>query len=68
MPRLTAATPKYRQHRASGQAIVTIAGKDHCLGPWKTKASKIEYDRLVGEWLAVHRLPHPPLTRSLSRR
>jgi hypothetical protein len=59
MPRLTAATPKYRQHRASGQAIVTIAGKDHYLGPWKTKASKIEYDRLVGEWLAAGRPSTP---------
>jgi hypothetical protein len=59
MPRLTAATPKYRQHRVSGQAIVTIAGKDHYLGPWKSKASKIEYDRLVGEWLAAGRPSTP---------
>jgi|RhiMetdeSRZDD1v2_1073273.scaffolds.fasta_scaffold1218420_2 hypothetical protein len=41
MPRLTAATPKYRLHRASGQAVVTIAGKDHYLGPWK--ANQVEY-------------------------
>ena len=59
MPRLTAATPKYRHHRASGQAVVTIAGKDHYLGPWKSKASKVEYDRLIGEWLAAGR-PSPP--------
>jgi hypothetical protein len=55
MPRLVAATPKYRHHKASGQAIVTIAGKDHYLGPWKSKASKIEDDRLIGEWLAAGR-------------
>ena len=55
MPRLTAATPKYRHHRASGQAVVSIAGKDHYLGPWKSKASKVEYDRLIGEWLAAGR-------------
>ena len=55
MPRLTAATPKYRHHRASGQAVVTIAGKDHYLGPWKSKASTVEYDRLIGEWLAAGR-------------
>jgi len=55
MPKLVAATPKYRHHRASGQAIVTIAGKDRYLGPWKSKASKIEYDRLIGEWLAAGR-------------
>ncbi len=33
MPRLTQAVPKYRKHRASGQAIVTISGQDHYLGP-----------------------------------
>src|SRR3990167_6392065 len=31
MPRLTNATPKYRKHRASGQAVVTLNGKDHYL-------------------------------------
>jgi integrase len=53
MPRLTQATPKYRKHRASGQAIVTIAGDDHYLGPHNSRASKAEYDRLIGEWLAA---------------
>lgn len=55
MPRLTNAVPKYRKHRASGQAIVTITGRDHYLGPHGTKASKAEYDRLVTEWLASGR-------------
>ena len=55
MPRLYAAAPKYRNHRASGQAVVTIQGKDHYLGPWKSKASKLEYDQLIGEWLAADR-------------
>lgn len=55
MPRLTQAVPKYRLHRQSGQAIVTINGRDHLLGPHKSKASKIEYDRLIGEWLASGR-------------
>ena len=44
--------PKYRKHKATGQAIVTIDGKDFYLGPYDSKASKLEYDRLVGEWLA----------------
>src|SRR5262249_48542566 len=52
---LTASTPKYRHHKASGQALVTIAGRDHYLGPWKSSASKAEYDRLIGEWLAAGR-------------
>ena len=47
--------PKYRKHRGSGQAIVTIAGRDHYLGPHGTKASRIEYDRLIMEWLASGR-------------
>ncbi|MHB8953853.1 MAG: tyrosine-type recombinase/integrase [Pirellulaceae bacterium] len=50
MPRLTKSLPKYRKHRASGQAVVTLNGKDHYLGPHGTKASRLEYDRLVGEW------------------
>jgi hypothetical protein len=52
MPRLSNSIPKYRKHRATGQAIVTLAGRDHYLGPHGTKASKREYDRLTGEWLA----------------
>lgn len=55
MPTLKNAVPKYRKHRASGQAVVTIAGRDHYLGPHGTKASKVEYDRLIGEWLAAGR-------------
>jgi integrase len=44
--------PKYAYHKASGQAVVRLSGKDFYLGPHGTKASKIEYDRLIGEWLA----------------
>ena len=53
MPRKAGfSTPKYRKHRATGQAVVTICGRDHYLGPHGTKASLVEYDRLVGEWLS----------------
>lgn len=63
MPLLVHAMPKYRKHRASGQAIVTIEGRDFYLGPHGTKASRAEYDRIVGEWLANNRrLPQPPNT------
>ena len=51
MPRLTKSVPKYRKHRASGQAVVTLNGQDIYLGPHGTKASRIEYDRVVSEWL-----------------
>lgn len=59
MPRLTVSTPKYRLHRGSGQAVVTIAGRDHYLGPWKSRGSIVEYDRLIGEWLAAGRPSMP---------
>src|SRR5262249_15054271 len=53
MPRRTAGfVPSDRKHRASGQAIVTIEGNDHNLSRWRTAASRVEYDRLVGEWIA----------------
>ncbi|MBI2479318.1 MAG: hypothetical protein HYV60_12000 [Planctomycetia bacterium] len=51
MPRLTNSVPKYRKHKATGQAVVTIDGRDYYLGPHKSKASKLEYDRLIGEWV-----------------
>jgi hypothetical protein len=37
MPRLIRTLPKYRKHKASGQAIVTLCGRDY-LGPQCTKA------------------------------
>jgi hypothetical protein len=45
-------TPSYRHHRPSGQAVVSINGRDHYLGKHGPTGSKAEYDRLVGEWLA----------------
>ena len=49
MPRLAAdRTPAYRKHKASGQAVVTLSGVDHYLGPHGTRASNAEYDRPVG--------------------
>jgi len=52
MPKLSNSVPKYRRHKASGQAIVTLAGKNQYLGPYGTKASRLEYDRLISEWVA----------------
>ena len=56
MPRIAGTSiPKYRKHRATGQAVVTIGGTDHYLGPHGTKASQLEYDRLIGEWISAGR-------------
>src|SRR5690242_14001794 len=57
MPRLLHALPKYRRHRASGQAVVTLNGRDLYLGRYGTAASRAEYERLTGEWLASGRRP-----------
>ena len=52
MPAKRIKAPSYRRHKASGQAVVTLDGKDFYLGPHGTKASHTEYDRVVAEWLA----------------
>ena len=57
MPRLSRSVPRYRKHRASGQAIVVLCGQCFYLGPHGTKTSKLEYDRLIAEWLARGRRP-----------
>ena len=58
MPRLTHQNPSYRKHKASGRAVVTLDGTDTYVGPNGTAASRKEYDRVIGEWLAAgRRLP-----------
>lgn len=48
-------TPSYRLHRPSGQAVVTLNGRDVYLGVYGTQASRNEYDRVIGEWLTSGR-------------
>jgi hypothetical protein len=55
MPKLSHSLPKYRRHRATGQAIVTLAGRDHYLGPYGTALSRSEYDRVIAEWVSQGR-------------
>lgn len=59
MPALVRSIPTNRKHRASGQAVVSLNGRDFYLGPHGTKASQLEYDRLIGEWLQQGRQIHP---------
>ena len=57
-PRLQGRNHSYCRYRASGQAVVTTDGTDIYLGPYGSKASKDQYDRVIGEWLANgRRLP-----------
>ncbi len=51
MPKLKYALPKYRKYKASGNAVVTIGGRDHDLGSYGSEASRSEYDRLMAEWI-----------------
>ena len=43
MPTLIHKIPKYRHHPGSGQAVVTLGGKDVYLGPYQSKASHQAY-------------------------
>ena len=55
MPRSTPRVPSYRFHKASRQAVVTLAGKDIYLGPHGTPDSHQKYDAVIAEWLANHK-------------
>jgi hypothetical protein len=48
--------PRYRRH-CSGQARVTIDGKDIYLGRYGTPESHDAYDRVIREWLEQGRQP-----------
>jgi integrase len=52
-------TPAYRLHKPTGQAVVTLNGRDNYLGAFGTPTSRAEYDRLIAEWLANERRPVP---------
>lgn len=52
--------PSYRLHRPSGQAVVTLAGHDHYLGPHDSAASRERYARLLAEWLSAGGRPATP--------
>lgn len=44
--------PSYRLHKASGQAVVTIAGRDHYLGRYDSPDSHEAYGRTIAAWKA----------------
>lgn len=48
--------PRYRRHR-SGQARVTVDGRDIYLGRYGTTESHDAYDRVIREWLEQGRQP-----------
>ena len=54
MPRRTKSLPKYRRHKASGQALVTLNGRDIYLGTYDSPESHEEYRRIIAEWATNH--------------
>ena len=58
-----ATVPNYRKHKVSGQAVVTISGRDIYLGRHNTPESRERYDRAVAEWLANGRCLPPSSDR-----
>lgn len=44
--------PSYRLHKPTGQAVVTLGGKDYYLGKYDSEASHAAYSRKIGEYLA----------------
>jgi integrase len=49
--------PSYRHHKPTGQAVVTLSGKDHYLGQYSSQESRQRYARLLAEWEASNRSP-----------
>jgi integrase len=43
--------PTYRKHKASGQAVVTLNGRDVYLGQFESPESYIRYEQVVADWL-----------------
>jgi hypothetical protein len=64
--------PSYRQHKQSGQAIVSLPDglggrKDVLLGRFATRESREEYARVIAEWEAAGRcLPHSVASADLT--
>lgn len=44
--------PSYRLHKPTGQAVVTLDGRDVYLGRHGTPKSREAFDRLTAQWLA----------------
>lgn len=51
--------PSYRLHKASGQAVVTLSGRDCYLGCYNSDESRRRYHEVIGEWLRAGRVVPP---------
>ena len=57
--------PSLCRHKASGQAVIRLAGKDHYLGKFGSDEAAAAYDRLIAEWLS-HGREAIPAQRALT--
>lgn len=60
MSRRRKRVPSYRLHKASGQGVVTLDGKDFYLGEYGSPESEERYRRLLAEYLATGRAAPEP--------
>lgn len=59
MPTTQVRIPKLCKHKATGQAVVRLNGRDHYLGQFGTASATSAYERMIAEWLAHgRRLPN----------
>ena len=49
--------PSFRLHKPSGQAVVTLSGRDFYLGPYDSPEARQQYLKLLSEWEASNRSP-----------
>jgi integrase len=68
MPASKLNAPSYRLYRRTNQAVVTLSGKDHYLGPYGSPESREKYERLVAEWLLNGRRPAIPTATTAEKR
>ena len=63
MPRRQSKVPSYCLHKASGQAVVRLDGRDRYLGPHGSLESVERYERAIAEWriAQVARATPPPV-------
>lgn len=57
MARPRAAFPAYCLHKGTGQAVVTIDGRDHYLGQHGSPESRAAYERLLLQWKTLGTTP-----------
>lgn len=50
MPKLIDSAPRYRRHKATGQADVRLQGRDVYLGKYNSAASREAYRRFIAQW------------------